>query len=77
MKPPRKPFANAPDLGTHLASLNLFREADGKVYITVASATGAISELDVQGKRGVTVPIDYVNDLIRQAVPNLPGPKGS
>lgn len=69
----KKPFAAAPQLGTHLASLNLFREADGSVHITVASATGAISELDVQGKRGVTVPNDCVNDLIRQAIPNLPG----
>lgn len=54
-----------PRIGTHLAVLNLFREADGKVYITVADAKGAMEEQ--RAKRVMGRPIDYVEGLIYDA----------
>lgn len=54
-----------PPLGRHLAVLNLFREADGKLYITVADAQGAMTEQREKGVIGV--PIDYVEALIYDA----------
>lgn len=52
-------------MGTHLAVLNLFRESDGKVYITIADSRGAMTE---QKKKGVIgLPIDYVEGLIYDA----------
>jgi hypothetical protein len=55
-------------LATHLASLNLFRNPDGTVNVTVAEGRGAIAELDAKGKLGATVPHDYVMKLVREAV---------
>jgi len=52
-------------IGTHLATLNLFREADGRVYITVAEGRGAIEEQ--RAKRIIGAPIDYVEGLIYDA----------
>lgn len=49
MKPPRSPFAAAPDLGKFLASFNLFRESDNSIHVTVASATGVREELGDSG----------------------------
>lgn len=54
-------------LAGHLATLNLFREPDGSVHITVAEGKGAISELDVMGRLGSTIPNDYINRLVEQA----------
>lgn len=53
------------NIGAHLATLNLFREADGRVYITVADGTGAIAEQRAQGM--TCLPIEYVEGLIYQA----------
>lgn len=58
----------APGIGKHLACLNLFREPDGSVQITVASGTGACAEFD-RGKAGThQTPNDYVLQLAAQAV---------
>lgn len=54
-----------PSIGAHLASLNLFREADGSVHITVADAAGAIAEMRAHGVGGL--PVDYVEGLIVEA----------
>jgi hypothetical protein len=60
----------APTIGRHLASLNLFREADGKLYITVAGATGAMFELREIADRNPDKAYrtsDYVDGLIVEA----------
>jgi hypothetical protein len=59
------PIKCDPQIGTHLATLNLFREADGKVYITVAAADGAMVEF--KSKNLLGKPIDYVEGLIYDA----------
>lgn len=54
-----------PSIGKHLAVLNLFRERDGSVQITVASATGAVAEHARRTDRPEDEkPVDYVDDLI-------------
>lgn len=57
-----------PQLATHLATLNLFRNPDGTLNVTVAEGRGAISELDVQGKLGATIPHDYILALVKSAL---------
>lgn len=52
-------------IGAHLATLNLFREADGKVYITVADGTGAIAEQRAHGMD--CLPVEYVERLVYEA----------
>jgi hypothetical protein len=58
-------MAEKVEIGTHLATLNLFREPDGKVYITVAESNGAIAEM--KAKRLLGKPIDYVEGLVYDA----------
>lgn len=41
---PVKDGPNSPLIGEHMASLNLFREADGTFWLTVASAQPAVRE---------------------------------
>lgn len=56
-------------IGHHLAVLNLFRERDGTVEITVAMADGAMIEhnaLNIGGK-----PIDYVEGLVIRAADRM------
>lgn len=59
---------------THLATMNLFREPDGKLYITIAEARGAQEEMKtaeiVKINPGM-LPIDYVHMLIKIAAGNL------
>ena len=45
------PARTDPDLrvGRHMATLNLFRESDGSMWLTVADAPGAIREADRLG----------------------------
>jgi hypothetical protein len=57
-----------PVLATNLANLNLYRNADGTVNVTIADGKGAINELDVAGRLGSTIPHDYVMQLVREAV---------
>ena len=58
-------MSEVPAIGTHMAVLNLFREPDGSVEITVADARGAMVELQ---ERGCTDrPIDYVEYYIVKA----------
>lgn len=56
-------------IGTHLAVLNLFREADGTVEITVAEARGAMAEPGC--RRDARRPIDYVEGLIVEAAARI------
>lgn len=58
-----------PAIGTHLATLNLFREPDGTVEITVAGAPGATAEFKTAGLCGR--PIDYVELLIMEAAERM------
>lgn len=60
---------NAPAIGKHLATLNLFREADGSVQITVADARGFIDTW--QGEPMKAAPIHYVEAAIVQAARNI------
>lgn len=57
-------------IGTHLASLNLFREEDGSVHITVSGAGPAlyreIAKAKFEGK-----PIEYVEALAIEAAAKL------
>ena len=70
-------MANEPQIGKHLACLNLFREADGKLYITIADAQGAMLEYRASEPWGPNYkPVDYVNQLIVDAIPNLPLKEG-
>lgn len=63
------PNAKPPVLGKHLGVLNLFREADGKLYITVAAADGAMTEYaNIQPADKPAIPIEYVERLIIEAV---------
>lgn len=60
-----------PTLATNLANLNLYRNADGTVNVTIAFANGAIAELDTAGRLGSCIPHDYVMGLVREAVTPL------
>lgn len=57
-------------IGAHLASLNLFREPDGTVEITVADATETLfaeyRKTDCEGP-----PINYVEKLIVEAAERI------
>ena len=61
----------------HLAVLNLFREADGSVQITVGMADGAIIEYNaLSGARDTRdipqgKPIDYIEGLIVRAADTM------
>lgn len=66
-----------PIIATHLASLNLFREPDGTVEITVAAAGGAVGEWQ-SGKavRDMNLPagarpVDYIEELIIEAADRM------
>lgn len=61
-----------PQIGAHLASLNLFREADGSVRITVAGASDALlREFGDRDDLHDLKPIDYVNRLVVEAAEHL------
>ncbi len=59
----------APSIGVHLATLNLFREADGSLHITVADCSSAL--IADARTSGVSPPINYVEGLIVEAAANL------
>lgn len=59
-------MTNKPNISRHLATLNLFRESDGKVYITIAEARGAIAEYRNKEPWG-SKPIDYIEGLVYDA----------
>jgi hypothetical protein len=65
-------MGNAPQIGVHLATLNLFREADG-AYITIAAGTGAIDEWREKPElaHANVRPVDYVEMLIIEAAERL------
>jgi hypothetical protein len=68
MSPAGRPRQYPPEIGKHLATLNLFREADGSVHITVAEAKGARLETTCDE---YPRPIDYVDTLVIEAAKNL------
>lgn len=53
----------APQIGKHLATLNLFREPDGTYAITVHEAAGAIDDMTPK-ERDDMRPHDYVEGKI-------------
>lgn len=59
------PDPQAPAIGAHLATLNLFREPDGTAEITVAEGVGALQEIDRERFAGK--PIDYIEQVIVEA----------
>jgi hypothetical protein len=59
-----------PQLGTHLATLNLFREPDGTVEITVAGHSQACNREWAQA-RHKGPPINYIEDLIVEAAERI------
>lgn len=60
------PDTQAPAIGAHLASLNLFREPDGTVEITVAGGSNAVLQ-EIDRARFDGKPIDYIEQLIVEA----------
>lgn len=57
-------------IGAHLASLNLFREPDGTVEITVSGGLGGIVEhLKLPGR--TDKPIDYIEELVIEAAERM------
>lgn len=75
-------MAEQPQIGVHLATLNLFRESDGNVQLTVAEARGARGELDalrdgqsiigqVIGVAHGAAPVEYVEGLAVLAADNI------
>lgn len=52
---------------SHLATLNLWRNADGSLWVSILEAKGALIELDELGKLGATIPHDYVLQLLQDA----------
>jgi hypothetical protein len=42
-------MSDAPSIGRHLATFNLFREADGSLQVTIADAAGVRAELNGSG----------------------------
>lgn len=64
----------APKIGKHLASLNLFREPNGTVEITIASGPGAMEEYRGMVAQGIEVPATphlYVEMLIVAAAQRI------
>lgn len=70
VRPKKNPVGKAPIIGRHLAGLNLFREPDGTVEITVADASAAIGEMTPL-ERGEMRPIYYVEGLIIEAADRM------
>lgn len=58
-----------PKIGAHMATLNLFREADGTYRITVAEARGFIDGW--QGEPMKAAPIYYVEGAIIEAAETM------
>lgn len=59
-------------IGTHLACLNLFREEDGSLWITVAQANGAMAEWEkFDPATREKKPIDYIESEIMRAVDEM------
>lgn len=56
-------------IGTHLASLNLFRESPTVVEITVAGASP--DGLKEAARANAARPIDYIEDLIVEAAERI------
>lgn len=63
-------MGKAPIIGQHLAGLNLFREPDGTVEITVTDSRGAITEMTPL-ERGEMRPVYYVEGLIIEAADRM------
>lgn len=60
---------------THLAVLNLFREADGTVEITVAGASQELmAEWHSSGSQGK--PVDFIEGLIVEAAERIKARNG-
>lgn len=57
-------------IGAHLASLNLFREPDGTVEITVAGMT-SLAQREWAYKNEKGPPIDYIEKLIVEAAERI------
>jgi len=57
-------------IGQHLASLNLFREADGTVEITVSGSSALLHRIWATNNEPGQ-PIDYVERLIIEAAENI------
>lgn len=62
-----------PDIGKHLATLNLFREPDGTYAITVHEAAGAIDDMTPQERDNMR-PYDYVEGKILLAANRIRPP---
>lgn len=61
-----------PQIGAHLATLNLFRESDGSVRITVAGASDVLlREFGEREDLHDLKPIDYVERLVVEAAQHL------
>lgn len=61
-------YPPAPPRAMHLATLNLFREPDGSLHITVAEGKGARNEPESEH---YPAPIDYIETLVIEAAGNL------
>lgn len=62
---PRKTNADGIDIGQHMATLNLFREADGTFWLTVADARPAIEE--AARRADGTVPMNVMAEWVEEA----------
>lgn len=63
-------MTDRPKIGAHLASLNLFRESDGTVEITVSG--GSLEVMEEWRKAGEPgKPIDYIESLIVEAADRI------
>jgi hypothetical protein len=65
----------------HLATLNLFRQGDGTVEITVAGGDGVMLEWN-NGQPKMNLPpdakpIDYIEELIVEAADNMARRRGA
>jgi len=58
-------------IGTHLASLNLFRESDGTVEITVAGHSPALMTEHARNLDRVERPVEYIERLIIEAADRI------
>lgn len=59
------PDLHNPRIGQHMATLNLFREADGTFWLTVADARPAIAE--AERRSDGTVPMNVMAEWIEEA----------
>lgn len=62
---PRKPDSHGIDIGQHMATLNLFREADGTLWLTVADARPAVEE--AARRADGTVPMNVMAEWVEEA----------